>query len=120
MPKGMPRVKTETVGGLPLVSSKRGKYRELEKCELDAQVHADLMEYVEFVKEADGEEPKVGGIVSAALERLFEADTAFPKWCESKRSRARSEPKGTENTISAVTANTNGNTIGKTVKAGEA
>ncbi len=43
----------------------------LEQCDLDAQVHADLFEYVEFVRDVDGEEPKVGGIVSAALERLL-------------------------------------------------
>jgi hypothetical protein len=108
MPKGMPRGRTETTSALPLVSSRRGKYKELEKCELDAQVHADLMEYVEFVKEADGEEPKVGGIISAALERLFEADTAFPKWCENKRSRVRSDVKGIDNITPAVAVNANG------------
>lgn len=94
MPKGTPRTRTETVDALPLVSSKRGKYLTLEQCDLDAQVHADLFEYVEFVRDVDGEEPKVGGIVSAALERLFEADNGFPKWRENKRSRARAEAHG--------------------------
>lgn len=119
MPKGMPRVKPETTDALPLVSSKRGKYRELERCELDAQVHADLMEYVEFVKDADGEEPKVGGIVSAALERLFDADSAFPKWRETKRNRARHEGKETA-LSSVVSSGANGNGINRTAKAAEA
>ena len=78
----------------PLVNSKRGKYLKLDECDLDAQVHADLFEYVEFVRDVDGEEPKVGGIVSAALERLFEADPGFPKWRENRRSRARAESNG--------------------------
>ena len=95
MPRGTPRTRTETVDAFPLVSSKRGKYLTLEQCDLDAQVHADLFEYVEFVRDADGEEPKVGGIVSAALERLFEADTGFPKWRENRRNRARAESNGT-------------------------
>jgi len=118
MPKGTPRARTETADALPLVSSKRGKYRELEKCELDAQVHADLMEYVEFVKEADGEEPKVGGIVSAALERLFEADAAFPMWREAKRSRARLGGNGMNSTAPAIAAGANGNGS-KTARAGD-
>ncbi len=117
MPKGTPRGKTETAAALPLVSSKRGKYQELEKCELDAQVHADLMEYVEFVKEADGEEPKVGGIVSAALERLFDADAAFPKWRETRHSRARIGGNGTNLTTPAIAAGANGSS--KAARAGE-
>ncbi|MCA1623890.1 MAG: hypothetical protein LC778_08845 [Acidobacteria bacterium] len=59
MPKGTPRTRTETADALPLVSSKRGKYQELEKCELDAQVHADLMEYVEFVSNGTNTVPPV-------------------------------------------------------------
>lgn len=119
MPKGTPRGKTETADALPLVSSKRGKYRELERCELDAQVHADLMEYVEFVKDADGEEPKVGGIVSAALERLFEADGAFPKWRETKRSRERHGGNGTNTVAPVVATSANGSGSSKAVRAGE-
>jgi len=119
MPKGTPRTKIETADALPLVSSKRGKYQELERCELDAQVHADLMEYVEFVKEADGEEPKVGGIVSAALERLFDADAAFPKWRETKRSRARLGGNGTNSTAPVIAAGANGAGSSKAARAGE-
>jgi hypothetical protein len=119
MPKGMPRTKMETTDALPLVSSKRGKYRELERCELDAQVHADLMEYVEFVKDADGEEPKVGGIVSAALERLFDADAGFPKWRENKRNRARVESKETTIAAATIAASANGNGSGRAAKAND-
>lgn len=119
MPKGTPRTRTETADALPLVSSKRGKYQELEKCELDAQVHADLMEYVEFVKEADGEEPKVGGIVSAALERLFDADAAFPKWRETRHSRARLGGNGTNSTAPVIAGGANGTGSSRAARAGE-
>ncbi len=74
---------------------------------------------IEFVKEADGEEPKVGGIVSAALERLFDADAAFPKWRETKRSRARLGGNGTNSTAPVIAAGANGAGSSKAARAGE-
>ena len=91
MPKGARNVATERVETVPLVSSRRGKFRTLEQCELEAEVHERLGEYKSFVREVEGEEPTVGAICSAALEMLFAADRAFAKSQETKRKNVRSE-----------------------------
>lgn len=89
MPKGARSVATERVETVPLVSSRRGKFRMLEGCELEAEVHEKLGEYKSFVREVEGEEPTDGAICSAALEMLFAADTAFAKSQETKRKSIR-------------------------------
>jgi len=90
MPRATRQNGTERTEGAPLVSSRRGKFRALEECELEAEVHEKLGEYKQFVREVEGEEPTSGAICSAALEMLFEADKAFARSREGKRRVPRS------------------------------
>ncbi len=87
---------------MPLVSSRRGKFRALEGCELEAEVHEKLGEYKQFVREMEGEEPTDGAICSAALEMLFAADGAFMRAREGKRKNSRNGV--TANNSSAASA----------------
>lgn len=89
MPRGTRQSGTERMATAPLVSSRRGKFRALEGCELEAEVHEKLGEYKQFVREVEGEEPTDGAICSAALEMLFAADEAFVRSQESGRRNAR-------------------------------
>jgi len=89
MPRGTRQNGTERTETMPLVSSRRGKFRKLEGCELEAEIHEKLGEYKQFVREMEGEEPTDGAICSAALEMLFAADGAFLRAQEGKRKNSR-------------------------------
>ena len=89
MPRATRQNGAERTESAPLVSSRRGKFRALEGCELEAEVHEKLGEYKQFVREVEGEEPTDGAICSAALEMLFAADGAFLRSQESKRKNSR-------------------------------
>lgn len=86
----MPRKQPEAAHGLPLVSSKRGKFTTLENVQIDANIHDLLGEYKRFVKDIDGEAPSDGAICSVALERLFAADQVFVQSKDTKRKAVRS------------------------------
>jgi len=102
MPKGTRRNGAERTETVPLVSSRRGKFRTLEGCELEAEVHEKLGEYKQFVREVEGDEPTNGAICSAALEMLFAADGAFLRSQEGKRKN--SQKGATANSSSAASA----------------
>lgn len=102
MPRGTRQNGAERTASPPLVSSRRGKFRALEGCELEAEVHEKLGEYKQFVREMEGEEPTDGAICSAALEMLFAADGAFVR---SQEGRRKSSRNGTAaNNASSVSA----------------
>ena len=69
----------------PLVSAKRGKFAKLSEIKVEALVYARLCQYKEFVREMDGEEADEGAILSAGLERLFDADQGFQRWLNGRR-----------------------------------
>lgn len=101
------RAKTETTTSVPLVSAKRGKFTPLTDTRVEAVVYARLMDYKEFVREMEGEEPDEGAIVSAGLEMLFNADQLFERWQNDQRKKSR-QPDDSHNakstTRSAVTS----------------
>ncbi len=104
MPRGTRQNGAERTETMPLVSSRRGKFRALEGCELEAEVHEKLGEYKQFVREMEGEEPTDGAICSAALEMLFEADKSFTKSREGKRRVPRSTGAATGSQNGSVNA----------------
>ena len=87
--RGGRRAASETAESTPLVSAKRGKFRAVEKAQIEALVFARLEDYKAFVAEVEGEEPEDGAIISAGLEMLFDADKSFERWGAEQRRKNR-------------------------------
>ncbi len=104
MPRATRQNGTERTETMPLVSSRRGKFRMLEECELEAVVHEKLGEYKQFVCEMEGEEPTDGAICSAALEMLFAADGAFLRAQEGKRKNSRNGAAANHSSAATATS----------------